>query len=540
MITRFTYKVCVKKLMKKVLLLIFLLSVLSLVSCYEELVDAPVANKSPRTFVALFPDSSLSQQQSSVRLHWWGDDPDGLVIGYFISFEEGKWTFTTRNDSLISFPISGTDTSYLFRVAAVDNFGNGIYDNQIIANGINFGPEPFTDLNGNGIWNPGEPFIDIGAVDPNPAEIVLPLKNSPPVINFLVNANGTTIFIPETTFTAASFGWTLTDLDGDATISKVYIALNDTSQKIELPGNARFVTLKAEPPFASDVVECDVYIGSAITTPYHIKLPNLKLNDKNVFYAFAEDIAGGVSEKIVMPSAASNRSWYVKKPKGEILIIDDNGSIDNSAEFYAAVFDSLGLTNRYDIWDIKLGRTTSTPGVLLPGFISPQFTETMKLFKYVFWYTDNEPTIGPAQVSINNYLNFGGRVLFSMIFPQIFDPRGLSDFLPLDSLSAAPISILQSNIGINPTEAAIAQGYPQLRRDNNPNPVARIRTYFPNPLAAQNLYTLDLAGNPIIGFKSTDSRIIFMGVPLHRSNGDPFKVKDFFDKVLFEEFGVPR
>lgn len=526
--------------MKKVLLLLFLFPAIAFIGCYEDLVDAPVANQSPRTFVSLFPDDSLSQQQSSIRLHWWGDDPDGLVIGYFISFEEGKWSFTFSNDSLISFPISGTDTSYLFRVAAVDNSGNGVYDNQLIVNGINFGPEPFTDLNGDGIWNPGEPFIDCGAIDPNTASIEIPLKNSPPDINFLVNANGTTIFIPETTFTAASFGWTLTDLDGDGTISKVYIALNDTSQKIELPGNARFVTLKAEPPFASDIVECYVYIGSAITTPYHIKLPNLKLDDNNIFYAFAEDIAGGISDMLVMPSTASNRSWFVKKPKGEILIIDDNGSIDNSSAFYDSIFVSLGLSDRYDVWDIKLGRTTTTPGVLLPGFISPQFTETLKLFKYVFWYTDNDPTIGPAQIAINNFLNYGGRVLFSMIFPQIFDSRGLSDFLPLDSLSAAPINILPANVGINPTADAVILGYPQLRRDNNPNPVARIRTYYPNQLSALSLYTLELTGQPVIGFKSTDSRIIFMGVPLHRSNGDPFKVKDFFDTVLFEEFGVPR
>lgn len=526
--------------MKKVLPFLFLFPAIALISCYEDLVDAPIANKPPKTFVSLFPDSSLSQQQSSLRLHWWSDDPDGLVIGYFISFEEGKWSFTSNNDSLISFPISGTDTTYIFRVAAIDNFGNGVYDNQLVVNGINFGPEPFTDLNGNGIWNPGEPFVDCGAIDPNPASIELRLKNSSPEINFLVNQNGTTIFIPETTFTAASFGWTLTDLDGDGTISKVYIALNDTSQKIELPGNSRFVTLKANPPFSSDIVECDVYIGSAITVPYHIKLPNLKLNEKNVFYAYAEDIAGGISHLIVMPSESSSRSWFVKKPKGDILIIDDNGSIDNSSAFYNSIFDSLGLSDRYDIWDIKLGRTTSTPGILLPGFISPQFTETLKLFKYVFWYTDNDPTIGPAQISINNYLNYGGKVLFSMIFPQLFDPRGLSDFLPLDSLSPAPINVLPANVGIDPTSQAVAIGYPQLRRDNNPNPVARIRTYFPNQLSALTLYTLDLSGNPVIGFKSTDSRIVFMGVPLHRSNGDPFRVKDFFDKVLFDEFGVPR
>lgn len=527
--------------MNKFLLIILVLSaVISLSSCYDELVDAPVENKPPKTFVALFPDDSISQQQSSLRVHWWADDPDGLVIGYFISIEENKWTFTSSNDSLISFPISGTDTSYIFKVAAVDNSGNGVFDNQLIVNGINFGHEPFTDLNNNGVWDSGEPFIDCGAIDPVPASILLPLKNSPPVINFLINQSGTTIFIPETTFTVASFGWTITDLDGDGTISKVIIALNDTSHKVELPGNTRFVTLKAEPPFSSDEVECDIYVGTSVSTPYPVKLPGLKLNDENRFYVFAEDIAGGVSQLLEMPSDGSNRDWFVKKPKGEILIIDDNGNFDNSAIFYNEIFDSLGLGDDIDTWDIKLGRTTSTPGVLLPVFISPQFTETLKLFKYVFWYTDNDPTLGPAQVSINNYLNSGGKVLFSMIFPQVFDPRGLSDFLPLDSLSPAPISNLPINLGINPTADGVTLGYPQLRRDNSSNPVARIRTYYPNQLSAKNLYTLDLTGNPIIGFKSSDSKIIFMGVPLHRANGDPFKVKEFFEKVFFGEFGVQR
>lgn len=125
--------------MNKYLLIVLVLSaVISLSSCYDELVDAPVGNKPPKTFVALFPDDSISQQQSSLRVHWWADDPDGLIIGYFISIEENKWTFTTSNDSLISFPISGTDTSYIFRAAAVDNSGNGVYDNQLIVNGINF------------------------------------------------------------------------------------------------------------------------------------------------------------------------------------------------------------------------------------------------------------------------------------------------------------------------------------------------------------------------------------------------------------------
>ena len=76
----------------------------------------------------VYKRQAISQQQSSVSLHWWGDDPDGIIVGYFISFDDLNWTFTYSNDSLISFPIYGADTLYNFRVAATDNSGNGIYD----------------------------------------------------------------------------------------------------------------------------------------------------------------------------------------------------------------------------------------------------------------------------------------------------------------------------------------------------------------------------------------------------------------------------
>jgi len=507
-------------------------------SCYEELVEVPITNKPPKTFISIFPDSTISQQQSSVRLHWWGDDPDGIIIGYFISFDDLNWKFTFSNDSLISFPIYGADTLYNFRVAATDNSGNGIYDVMLSSGGIEFGSEPFTDINNNGKWDAREPFIDCGAIDPNPVVLKLPLKNSPPVLNFLVDKNGATILIPETTFPVASFGWTISDLDGDGTITKVFIALNDTADKIELPGNTRFVTLKVEPPYNSDLTECDVYLGTSINNPYHTKLPGLRLNSENRIYVFAEDIAGGKSSIIAMPSPSNNTGWYVRKPVGDILLIDDNALVDNSTQFYTAMLDSLNLNGRYDIWDIKLGKTSTIPAKLLPKFISPQFTETLKLFKVIFWYTDNDPTLEPAQISVRNYVVNGGKILFSMIFPQVFDTRGLSDFLPVDSLSPVPISFIPVNTAILPVEEGIVLNYPILVRDNNTSPVARIRTYYPNELTAKKLYNLDLSGQANIGFKSSDSQIIYMGIPIHRVNGNPFNVKSFFAKVLFDEFGV--
>jgi len=507
-------------------------------SCYEDLVDAPVPNKAPKTYISLFPDTVISQQQSRLRVNWWGDDPDGLVIGFFITSDSLNWKFTSSNDSLISFPITGSDTSIIFRVAAVDNYGNNIYDNQLIRNGVNYGPEPFVDLDSNGVYTAGEPYTDCGQIDPNPAKIKLPLKNSPPLLKFLTDKNGTTINLPETTFTVASFGWTAEDIDGNESIKSIFIALNDSTNAIEVPSNTRFITIKALPPFTSDIVSANVYLGTSVSTPYQQKLPNFRLNGNNKIFIYAKDIAGATSNFLSMPSSESSIKWYVKKPKGDILIIDDYGTADNSTSFYNSIFDSLNLLNKVDILDIKLGKTNTSYGVLLPKYISPMFTETLKLFKYVFWYSENDPTLEPAQISVPAYVQSGGKILFSMVFPQVFDPRGLSDFLPVDSLSASPINLLFPNTLVNPTAFAISKNYPQLSRDASSTPVARIRTYYPNSLTADVLYELGLSGNPIIGFKSKDSKIIFMGLPLHRTNGSPFKIKDFFHKVFFDEFGV--
>jgi hypothetical protein len=531
-------KLCDKIFMKKVYLLFsFLTMMTALSSCYDNPADVPVENRPPETHVFIFSDSTISQQQSSLRLYWWADDPDGLIAGYYISMDNINWQFTTSNDSLIAFPIEGTDTLYIFRVAAVDDYGNGIYDAELKRNGIDLGGEPYADLNNNGKYDSGEPFIDIGAMDPEPAELKLPLKNSPPVLKFLADKNNATIMIPEFTFTVASFGWTASDIDGDATIKNIYVALNDTAGKIAIPGSTRFITIKAVPPFASDVVDADVYLGSSIGTPYSIKLPGLKLNADNIIYLYGTDIAGASSSIIQMPPAEGDIKWYVKKPAGEILVVDDNSVNDNSAAFYASVFDTLGLSSKIDVWNIDIGKTASVQGKLMPDYISPQFTETLKLFKYVFWYTDNIPSLEPAQVSITNYINSGGRVLFSMIFPQIFDARGLSDFLPIDSLSPAPISIIPRDTKINPTDEAVTAGYPFLSIDDSPSPVARIRTYYPG-LSAISLYNLEYGSNPVIGFKTTDSKLIFLGIPLHRSNGAPHKVTEFFRNVFYDEFGV--
>lgn len=521
--------------MRKFLQLLLVLSIVAFYSCTEKMTSSLVANQSPVTHLFLYPDSTVSKQQSKLTLHWWADDPDGIVIGYYITWDGTHWDFTTRNDSTIAFPIQGSDTVYNFKVAGVDNYGNGIYDNQHTVNSMNFGPEPFTDADGNGVYTNGESFVDIGNIDPNPATVKLPLKNTAPKIEFLKDKTGFPIALPDTTFTVASFGWEATDIDGDETIQKYYISLNDTSKKIEIPGSTRFITLKAVAPFSSEVVSCDVYLGASIKDPYPVKLPNLKLNAKNTFYMFAVDIANAKSNMLLMPEP--NKTWYVKKPTGKILIIDDNANADNSAAFYAQILDSLNFTGKYDVLDIKYGKTATVPASFLPKYITPMFTETLKLFKCVFWYSDNDPTLDVAQATVSNYTDAGGKILFSMVFPQSFDTKGLSDFLPLEGVSASPISFIGSNTPINATQPALALGYKSLMRDNQ-GTVARIWTFTTNSLTTTDLYTIGITGSPVIGFKRNDGNIVFIGLPLNRLNGGSANVKSFFQKVLVGEFGV--
>ena len=129
------------------------------ISCYDKLTDNPMGNNPPNTYSFLYPDSTISSQPSRLSVHWSGDDPDGFIVGFYFSWDNVNWTFTTNNDSLFALQIGVVDTNYIFQVAAVDNGGNDAYDNQVIYKGKNLGPEPFVDKNGNGIFDNGEKYL---------------------------------------------------------------------------------------------------------------------------------------------------------------------------------------------------------------------------------------------------------------------------------------------------------------------------------------------------------------------------------------------
>jgi len=502
------------------------LLILFFASCNDKITDNLIGNVAPDTFISLYPDTEISKQQSKVQVHWWGDDPDGLIVGYYFTWDNTNWSFSSANDSIFALQIGAKDTSYYFRVSSVDNSGNGIYDISVVQNGINYGSEPFTDKNNNGAYDAGESFIDIGVINPTPAQIKYPIKNSSPEVQWNVLS-----VLPDTSFPVMSFGWEASDIDGDETIQKINICLNDTTQYISLPGTTRLVLIRVK-DFSSTDFKADILINGLESNIHQEKLPGIKLNDNNIFYIQAEDISGAKSKFIPLPG--DNKKWYVKKPSGKLLILDDYQTVDNSQSFYRIMFDSVGngsIKNKYDVWDLAKNKVP---------YETVTFYETLKLFKFLFWYSDNNPSLTLATLATKKFLSSGGKIFFSLVFPQTIVQDELQSFLPIDSAGTINgKNFTNSLIGNSPvTVSDVSLPYPALKTSTT---IFRIRTFYPLAGSAIPVYNVEstmLTTNKIIAFRDIDKKLFFIGLPLSKTNSIQTNVKTLFEKVFFDDFGL--
>lgn len=493
-------------------------------SCKDSVTDNPIGNKAPTTKVFLNPDSTVSKQQSTLDIHWTGDDPDGLILGYYFSWDGVNWSFTTSNDSTFTLKIGAVDSSYVFRVAAVDDKGNGVYDSDVYQNGIHYGAEPYIDANGNGKYDVGETFYDIGLIDPNPAKLKLPIANTAPVITWQTLST-----LPDVSFPVMSFAWNVTDLDGESTVDSIRIALNDTNQYISIGGTIRNVTLRAT-DFSTISPKMDILVDGSTSSILSVKLPGLKLNDYNMLYVQAVDIAGATSSWLKSTQSKSNK-WYVKKPSGKIVIVNDYTVTSDSStarKFYDSIMDSLAMTGKYDVYDIK---RDSIP------FINATFFETLKLFSAALWYSDyNTPSLDLAQATAQKYLLAGGKLAFSMQFPATVNISQISGFLPILSDSSSYRSYIFKNVKVSASNYDTS--YPDLTASAT---VYRIRAFYLQSVGVVPLYYFpnkEVAGT--VGFKNSDNSLFFIGLPLHLMNTTPGSVTALLNKVFFTDFNLTK
>src|SRR5690349_7045142 len=101
---------------------ILLLGVAAFYSC-TEVPDGVSTNLAPETYRSIHPDSVISPQKTRLKITWWGDDPDGLIKGFEVSFDSLNWTFTPNNDSTFQLVIVGNDSTFRFWARAVDDKG---------------------------------------------------------------------------------------------------------------------------------------------------------------------------------------------------------------------------------------------------------------------------------------------------------------------------------------------------------------------------------------------------------------------------------
>jgi hypothetical protein len=561
-------------------------------SCTESVNDTPIANKPPKTYLWLYPDSAIGVGISRQHLRWWGEDPDGIVRGYLFAFVPARliqrpnpdtlrYTWVSGNDTLMQFPLDTLFRYFTVFVRAVDNTFEGL-PNQTL---VRLTPNPFVDSNKDGVFNSGDALLPAltGALDPTGAVQAFPIRNTRPTVAFLPNPNDATIAQrqPDYTYTVATFGFKGSDIDGDNTLSSYRIALNDTTNTANwftIPLRDTIVTLlvprarsNAAPPGNGVEVAADVYGGSFLGRRLLGQIPGMRLDAQNVLYVQAKDVAGEFSPAIRMPSAT--QQWFVKRPRGKLLLVADYVNSDSVAArtTYRASLAAVtgGEFTAVDTINIAKGLTANDKdagrlSVILPPFIDPALIQTFLLYEYVLWYTDQIPSLGAAQLTLFTYLQNGGKVVFTTTFQATIDPRGaLKDFAPIDSISSVPFTPrpapgdtrVPQNYRVFPDTSDPSSVYPRLAF--NTLAVGGFHSVFMRPVYrrsdAKYIYRLQpdtlnnpprYIGSPNIAVVDGARRIVFVGLPLHlldnRVAGNPSGLTAFFTKVFTGQFSASQ
>jgi hypothetical protein len=382
-------------------------------ACKETALDVPNTSVEPVTY--LIADTIGNVQSTTVRLRWWGDVPNGTVGGYFVSFDRVNWAFTAGQDSTFRLRQFTSDTAFRFFVSAVRRDGGGtVYEPQIVRGGITFGSEPYTDLNSNGRYDEGEPFVNIGAVSTTPATFSFRTRNQPPGIQ-LSNQ------IPDTAFPVIQFDFNVSDPDGLQGISRIDISLNDStySAPVSIPVNAELMQITLEsisPRSAASAV--NVFTGTS-ATPLPTQLNGLRMGQRNTLYARVVDIAAARSRDTAIV-------WATFRTRSSLVVVDDFGetgidplqSADPEEGVLLPVFRQVrngrySGDSLYQTVTIKAPTPSTTQlNRRIAQHVRPAVLQRiLGDYTVILWYTNAPPSVELAQPVLQPLLEQGVNVL---------------------------------------------------------------------------------------------------------------------------------
>lgn len=433
--------------------------------------------------------TGLDTTKSKQVLHWWGDDSDGHVTGYYIQWNyQSEPVFTTSEYDTFYVPIRTRFDKFSFKVWAVDNQN---------------------------------------LMDPTPAEMTFPVFNSNPEIEFRLRSNppapaGNPNVI-NYTFPTRTFMWDVHDPDGMETVVAVRYALDDTSQWVDLPGNARSITLTNIAP------------GS------------------HRFFVKAIDIAGAQSGIISFPDPSdpeTPNTWIVKEPLGDVLLVNDFAQDQNTHEvqnFYENFLKNILGQDGYSVWEIGTSRTpVINPQNSLP-YATVDIKANLNYFKKVIWFSHlGRPNLSSAGLSLTQYIAEGGRIFITNGNEEIPDTSWT--FTDIDSVfrlnpggRMLPGIRVDAELTHSPSDSLYDLKLAKLVGNRVsgliPGPNAEVIYRMEPDSLAQ--VTVPYKGSPVVGirYRVGLGESLYFSLPFHFCNGNE-NIEAVLRYILLEEFSL--
>lgn len=451
-------------------------------------------NKAPDTRISVSEINLTGEDRlrSEVTLHWFGADEDGWITGYELSLDGTNWSPVTKQDSTFSFELTlGSDTTDIdFYVRAVDNDD---------------------------------------AVDPTPAYLRVPIRNSPPTAIF-----DTLQTLPDTAYIALTLFLDVDDLDGADNLDSIYIKVNN-GDWYGLSSDVSIVTLVPSDPTATGPVNSKVY-KNATANLLAAEIEGLVPGADNVFYIRATDIAGADSP------IDTSKTVYFERKTSDLLVIDANsGGTSPTPE--EVIMPALAASfPTVDVIDLR-----SNNGAKVPRLWMPTFGFTLLAYDRVFWYGDaSDITIDlleSAAGAIQAYLNAGGKILINTSFPSTYTNESvIQEFTPVDSISTVPGTVRLPTDSLVVPHPVTGAGYDTLEASIF---VGRATPFYVKS-TAEVIYTANLftsggwTGPETVAARLTNgagnTNVVLISVQLHQINGRPAALEGFLNEVLVNEF----
>lgn len=472
--------------------LTFILPLLALVAACDK--GEPIGNTPPQTQISIEEINLVGENRlnSVVRLSWYGTDKDGYVIGYEVSLDEQNWSFTTTQDSTFRFDIP----------AGQDSVDINLYVRALDNDSLR---------------------------DPSPAQLLVPLKNTPPIstIEKDVQTTGTSIGV-------ATYRWNATDSDGDQTITEAEVRFNNGAW-YPIPPNQKLLTFVLDPNVSSGPTTAEVYFAND-DNPQAATIDGLEAGGSNTLYLRTKDIANSYSD-IDTADAVT-----LVLPTSDVLVISGQSSTVSTT--YQNALNNIGVN--YDFLDYGING-----GERQPAFWNPTVNQIIKQYDKLFIHTDAQvfqnqatgqtgPLLALMGIAVQEYTDMGKKLFVTTSFGTLNDLSGITGTYPMTDVvrSSGLVRVYPDSTTYSLFDTA---SYPLLQSTN----VLVGVTPIVKTADAENFYRTELTplsgwqGDNLVGVRRRyqgNISQVFFSMELWRFNKVPGDLENLMDQVFNSDF----